>query len=74
MCLAVPTKIISIDHNLAEVEMAGVVRTVSLDLVPDAKVNDYVLIHAGFAIQIINEEEARKTLELFKELMEHEVL
>ncbi len=73
MCLAVPSKIISIQDNLAEVEMAGVVQTVGLDLVPEAKINDYVLVHAGFAIQVINEEEALKTLGLFKELMDHEV-
>ncbi len=73
MCLAIPGKIVSIEDNLAEVEIAGVIRRVSLDLAPEAKLNDYVLVHAGFAIQVIDEKEALKTLELFKELMEHEV-
>lgn len=73
MCLAVPAKIVSIDGNLAEVEIAGVVRKAGLDLVPEARLGDYVLVHAGFAIQVIDEEEAGKTLELFKEIMEHEV-
>lgn len=73
MCLAVPTKIISIDDNIAQVELGGVLRTVSLDLVPEAKIDDYVLVHAGFAIQIVNEEEALKTLEMFREITAHEV-
>ncbi|PKM42860.1 MAG: HypC/HybG/HupF family hydrogenase formation chaperone [Firmicutes bacterium HGW-Firmicutes-8] len=73
MCLAVPTKIISIDDNIAQVEFGGVLRTVSLDLVPEAKIDDYVLVHAGFAIQIVDEEEALKTLEMFREIIEHEV-
>jgi len=73
MCLAVPTKIISIDDNIAQVEFGGVLRTVSLDLVPEAKIDDYVLVHAGFAIQIVNEEEALKTLEMFRKIIEHEV-
>lgn len=73
MCLAVPTKIISIDDNIALVELGGVLRTVSLDLVPEAKIDDYVLVHAGFAIQIVDEEEALKTLEMFREIIEHEV-
>lgn len=63
----------SIADGNAMVDMAGVVRSVNLDLVSGAKVDDYVLVHAGFAIQIVDEEEALKTLELFKELMEHEV-
>jgi len=73
MCLAVPTKIISIDDNIAQVEFGGVLRTVSLDLVPEAKIDDYVLVHAGFAIQIVDEEEALKTLEMFREIIAHEV-
>jgi hydrogenase expression/formation protein HypC len=73
MCLAVPAKIVAIKGNTAEVEMSGVMRTVGLDLTPEAKLNDYVLVHAGFAIQIVDQEEALKTLELFKEIMEHEV-
>ena len=68
MCLAVPGKIISIADNSAEVDFSGVKRAVSLDLVPAAKRNDYVLVHAGFAIQVLEPEEARETLELFKEI------
>ena len=73
MCVAVPAKIISIENNMAEVEMARVKRTIGLDLLPQAKINDYVLVHAGFAIQLVDEEEALKTLELFREIMDNEV-
>jgi len=73
MCLAVPGKIIKkINAYAAQVELAGVEREVSLELAPEAIEGDYVLVHAGFAIQVIDEEEALKTLELFKELMAYE--
>jgi hydrogenase expression/formation protein HypC len=73
MCLAVPGKIVKIAESfMALVDLAGVEREVSLELVPEAKEGNYVLIHAGFAIQLIDEEEALKTLELFKEMMEYE--
>lgn len=70
MCLAVPGKITEInDERLANVDMMGVEREASLDLVPDAKVGDYVLVHAGFAIEIVPEESAQETLDLMDELM-----
>lgn len=59
MCLAFPAKVIEINESLATVEKSGVRRSASLMLLPDAKVGDYVLIHAGFAMQIIDEEEVR---------------
>ena len=71
MCLAVPGKITEIQDMLATVDISGVCRKVSLMLLPEAKVGEFVLIHAGFAIQTIDEEEVRKTLELFKELEEY---
>lgn len=71
MCLAVPGKIVEIQDMLATVDISGVARKVSLMLLPEAKVGEFVLIHAGFAIQSIDEEEVRKTLELFKELEEY---
>ncbi len=58
MCLAFPAKIISIKDSLATVERSGVKRDASLMLLPDAKVGDFVLIHAGFAMQIVDEEES----------------
>ena len=68
MCLAVPGIITSVKDNNAEVDFSGVKRSVSLDLVPDARKNDYVLVHAGFAIQVLEPKEAEETLKLFKEI------
>ncbi|MCM2267593.1 MAG: HypC/HybG/HupF family hydrogenase formation chaperone [Elusimicrobiales bacterium] len=68
MCLAVPGKITSVKSNNAEVDFNGVKRAVSLDLVPEARKNDYVLVHAGFAIQVLSPEEAQETLRLFAEI------
>ena len=66
MCIAVPGKILSIENNTAEVNFSGAKRKVALDLVPDAKKGDYVLIHAGFAIQKLEPRDAKKTLKLLK--------
>lgn len=69
MCLAIPARIKSINENrMAEVDIMGVKRHVSLDLVPDAGLEDYVLVHAGFAIQVVDEEAAAESLRLLKEL------
>ena len=68
MCLAVPAKIIDRVDMLATVDISGVTRKISLMLLPEAQIGDFVLVHAGFAIQTIDEEEAAKTLELLKEL------
>ncbi len=72
MCLAVPAKIVDRKDLMATVEVSGVTRQVSLMLLPDAKVGEYVLVHAGFAIQTVDEEEAKRTLELFEEMAAHE--
>lgn len=72
MCLAVPAKIVDRNDMMATVEVSGVTRQVSLMLLPGAKVGEYVLIHAGFAIQTVDEEEAKRTLELFEEIAAHE--
>lgn len=58
MCLAVPAKIVDIQDQLASVEVSGVRRAASLMLLPEATVGDYVLVHAGFAMQIVEAEEA----------------
>jgi hydrogenase expression/formation protein HypC len=68
MCLAVPTKIVGIEGEEADAEIGGIVRRISLAFVPEARVGDYVLIHAGFAISLLDEESARETLRLFEEL------
>ncbi len=69
MCLAVPMKLIEIsgDGHEGKVEMAGSSITVNLDLVPEVKSGDYVLIHAGMAIEILQEEEAQITLDMYRE-------
>jgi hydrogenase expression/formation protein HypC len=64
MCLAVPARIESIEGNEAKVNIAGTYLRTSLDLLDDIKIGDYVLVHAGYAIQKVDEEEAIKTLEL----------
>ena len=69
MCLAVPARVVAIDDDqMATVELAEVTRKVALDLVPETKVGDYVIVHVGFAIQRLDEIEARKTLSLLDEL------
>ena len=68
MCLAVPAKIISIKDNIAQVDMAGTTTRASLTMTPEAKVGDYVLLHTGYAISIVDEKEAMETLKIFKEL------
>jgi len=68
MCLAIPALIKSIEGATARAEIGGVERTVSLMLTPEARVGDYVLIHTGFAINVIDEEEALETLDLFEEI------
>jgi hydrogenase expression/formation protein HypC len=68
MCLAVPGRIVTIDGADATVDFGGVTRDADLTLLPESKVGDYVLVHAGFAIQLIDEGEALETLELFREL------
>jgi hydrogenase expression/formation protein HypC len=70
MCLAIPTKIISIDNDMAQVEIGGVTRKASIQLVPEAKVGDYILLHAGFAIEVLDEDEALETLNLLEQIGE----
>ena len=68
MCLAVPAKVISIDGNKADVDMAGTIYHASITMTPEAKVGDYVLLHTGYAIQILDEKEALETIKIFQEL------
>ena len=60
MCLAVPMKVISCKDGVGIAEMAGVKKEISFMMLPEAEIGDYVIVHAGFAIQILNEEEAQK--------------
>ena len=68
MCLAVSAKIIEIQDALATVELRGVRRSVSLMLLPEAKVGDYVLVHAGFAMQVVGEADAAEREALWAEM------
>jgi len=69
MCLAIPAQIVGEinDNQMAEVDILGVRRWVSVMMTPAAKHGDYVLVHAGFAIEVVDEEFARETLELLRE-------
>lgn len=68
MCLAIPAQVASIgEDNLATVDIMGVTREVSLDLTPAAKIGDYVLVHAGFAIEVVDEQFAQETLDLIRQ-------
>ena len=69
MCLAVPVQVVSIKGSEAEVEIGGVKRQVSIVLTPEAKVGDYVLLHTGYAINVIDEAEAQETLKLLEEMI-----
>ena len=70
MCLSIPAEVKSINGDFATVSIGGVEYEASLKLVSDVKVGDYILMHTGFAIQKLDPEEAKSTLELFKELDE----
>ena len=67
MCLAIPSKIIRIENNMATIDVEGVQRKASLLLLEDARVGDYVIVHAGFAIQKLDEAAAQETLDLLRE-------
>ena len=68
MCLAIPALVKSIDGNEAEAEIGGIGRRISILLTPEVKAGDYVLLHTGYAINVIDEEEAMETLKLFEEM------
>lgn len=71
MCLAVPGRITAVhEGDRADVDMLGARREVSLRLVPEAREGDYVLVHAGFGIQVIDDREAAKTIRLLQEMDE----
>ncbi len=74
MCLAIPGKILSIAGEevarLGRVDFGGIVREVNLCYVPDAKIGDYVIVHVGFAISVVDEEEAARVFEYLKEMGE----
>jgi len=68
MCLSIPARIIFIEGSQAKVSAGGTVFTAGLQMIENARVGDYILLHAGFAIQKISPEEAAETLKLFNEM------
>lgn len=68
MCLAIPMQILKIEGDKGLVEIGGIKREVGLQLLKDVKVGDYVIVHAGFVIQHLDEKEAMQTLALFAEM------
>jgi hydrogenase expression/formation protein HypC len=67
MCLAIPAKIVNIEDNMGTVDMAGIQKKVSLILLEDAQVGDYVIVHAGFGIHKIDEQAAMESLQVLRE-------
>ena len=77
MCLAVPGKIIEIDNSnkdliMGKVDFSGIIKDVCFDLVPEANVGEYVIVHVGFALNVLNEEEALKNIDLINEIISYE--
>jgi hydrogenase expression/formation protein HypC len=71
MCLAIPMRLVEMDGWKGAAELDGVRRDVSLALFPEVQVGDYLLVHAGYAIGKVDEEEARITLQLLREVADH---
>jgi len=70
MCLAVPAKVLRKDNGIARVDFGGVERDVCVDLIPEVEEGDYVLVHAGFAIQRLDAEEAGEVIALIREALD----
>ena len=68
MCLAIPMKVIKIEGSRAVVELGGVKMTINLELLDNVKNGEYVIIHAGFAIQKVDDKEAEETIEILKQI------
>jgi len=69
MCLAIPARVAAVDGTMAKIELNGVERDVSIRLTPGIRIGEYVLVHAGYAIATVDEQEARKTLQLVQSLL-----
>lgn len=69
MCLAIPARVVQLrDHQIAMVDLGGIRKEISLALVPEAQLDDYVIVHVGYALGLIDPEEAQRTLDMFAEL------
>lgn len=69
MCLAIPARVVAVKGNTATVDFGGVTRAISIALLESVAVDDYVIVHTGYAIQKMDREEAEKTLELWREIL-----
>lgn len=72
MCIGIPVKVIELNGDKGKVDYQGVVRETSFIMLPEAKVGDYVILHAGFAIKLLSEEDALETLRMIEELIRTE--
>jgi hydrogenase expression/formation protein HypC len=76
MCLGIPGKIIEIYYSgplrMCKVDFGGVIREVCIEALPEAKIGDFTIVHAGFALNILSEEEASETLDLLDEIYQEE--
>lgn len=70
MCVAVPGKVISIDKGLGKVDFLGAIREISVELIEEVSIGDYIIAHAGYAVERIKDEDAVETIKLFEELKE----
>ncbi len=68
MCLAIPMKVVNISSSIAIVEQGGVSLTISIALTPEAVCGDFVLVHAGYALSVMDEHEAKRTLDTLREI------
>ena len=71
MCLAIPGKVIAINGETGDIDFGGVIKHTNLSMV-DANVGDWVVIHAGFAIEVMDEEDAQETIRLWNEVLDHD--
>lgn len=74
MCLAIPAKILSIDGNYARADFDGTTKQIVIALLPKIEVGKFVIVHAGYAIEEINEVAAKESLELWRELLEKDLI
>ena len=68
MCIAVPMKVLKVNGDFGDAELGGIIKEVSIILIDNVKVGDYILVHAGYAIQKIDENEALETISFLKKL------
>lgn len=71
MCLAIPGKIVSINGDIAEIDFGGVMKKANVSMV-DANVGDWAVIHAGFAIEVMDEDDAQETIRLWNDVLDHD--